>query len=104
MYTSLQQLAKCFSNIISPQELLDIESKLLKLLDNFTDIRKKIKNIGKKAYLQVWSTQKDEQPLLLKLASEMEATQYSTASIKRLFSNIGNIVTVKRNRLNVENI
>ena len=102
--TNIQRLAKHFSNVISSLELTEIDIELHQLANHVEEIRKKIKIVGKESYLQVWHTEKSRYPLLYKLVCAVEAIQYSTSSIERLFSDLGNIVTVKRNRLSVENI
>jgi len=67
-------------------------------------MRKSLKNNKKEEYLRVWYDQRQYYPLSYKLACAVETIQYTSASIERLFSDMGNIVTVKRNRLTVENI
>jgi len=101
---NLHLLGKRFSNIIRPQELPNFEKELQKLENHVHEIRKNIKASGKAAYLQVWHDVKEEYPLLYKLSCAVETIQYTSASVERLSSDMGNIVTVKRNLLSVENI
>jgi len=101
---NIYELGTRFNNFISTQDHCELGSELRKLENNYTEMRKSIKSKNIDNYLEAWRIEKRKYPLIYRLALAMQTLPYSSASIERLFSEIGKIVTVKRNRLSIQNI
>jgi len=101
---NLHQLANRFNNIITPDVFHAFEDELNALnLDN-ENIRQEIKQTTKRKYLEAWQKFQSNFPLLYKLITAVEAISYSSASVERLFSTMKDIITLKRNRLTLDNL
>jgi len=101
--TNLNNLAAQFSNIISKDELSLFNLETSRLTFAGLDVRKRIKKGGAN-YLEGWKQVEQDFPLIYRLARAIWTLPYSSASIERNFSVMGDIKTIKRNKLSLPNL
>ena len=98
----LRKLATYFNNIISNEDTIHINEEISRLELSASDMRDRIRS--SKCFLDVWKQERSNYPMLYKLARAIQVLPYSTASVERGFSNIGDLKTLKRNRLSVKTL
>ena len=94
-------LASQFTNIISSQEqhllLADVDRFRIDYSENQAEAR--TKNPA-----ALWSSLQDEFPYMARLAKAVLVLPQSSVSVERVFAQLKNFKTEKRNRLNAENV
>ncbi len=101
---NIYQLGERFKKVISGLDFDKFGAQLHTLENNYEEMRKRIKKKNTNEYLEAWNTENKAYSMIFLLAEAMQTLPFSSASIERLFSELGNIVTVKRNRLSIQNI
>jgi len=98
------RLQSRFTNILSTDKMRACFCNELDSLEyRFEEIQSEIK-AKKKSPLESWANYEEEYPNICILAKAILTLPHSTVSVERIFSNIKDIKTIKRNRLTVENL
>lgn len=98
-----KNLANRFSNIISKEQINDFNNELERFTIRF---QKRYSNIvsSNLKFLQEWKNLSNDFPLLAKLAKAIAVLPHTTVPIERIFSQLKDFKTNKRNRLTAKNI
>jgi len=98
-----KNLANQFSNIISHNQMKDFNNELERFAIRF---KKRYSNIvgSSLEFLQEWKNLSNDFPLLAELARAIAVLPHTTVPIERIFSQLKDFKTNKRNRLTAKNI
>lgn len=99
----LKKLAQKFSNMISKDEQRSFQNELERFAINFIKIQQ-IKFALHLTPLEVWYQQKESFPLLYRLAKAILILPHTTVPIERMFSQLKDFKTGKRNRISTKNL
>jgi len=103
-FVKLQTLADRFTNIISETDKIEFFQELERLQFNWSEMKKRIEIDFSSNWLDVWKLREDDYPLVFRSGRALQVLPYSTASIERNFSTLGDIKTVKRNHISITNL
>jgi len=116
--SKVQKVASKFSNLLSENEISDLQNENVTLGLHWLKIHNSSKDIVSiysnenvdfesqtdPSFLHQWKLSASRFPITFKLARAIQVLPYSSVSIERKFSELTDIKTLKRNRLSVENL
>ena len=97
------KLARRFTNIISKQSERHFNAEMKRMAINFKGLSLEHEK-SQKTILETWNHLFKKYPEMARLAMAVLVLPSSTVSVERVFSNMKDIKTSKRNRLNVDNL
>ena len=96
-------LAEKFHNIIGPEETTQFQNELKRMSIHFSSLRKQHEN-SNRTILESWDNLSGQYPNISKLAKSILVLPHSSVPVERIFSQMQDFKTEKRNRLTTENL
>lgn len=97
-------LADQFPNIISTEEENRLFEGELKRISTHYPRHRKEHNDSGRSILQTWNVLSAQYPLMSRLAKSIQVLPHTSSPVERVFAQIEDIMTPKRNRLTTENL
>jgi len=98
-----QSLAERFRNIITEDKNRQFQNELKRISCNYSRHVKEHIN-SSRTILETWDVLSNQYPLLGKLAKSILVLPHSSCPVERVFSQMEDFITPKRNRLTAENL
>jgi len=102
-FDSWKWLAQKFNNVIENEESVHFQNEIKRMSIHFQNLKKQYNN-SSRTTLETWESLSTLYPYMSKLAKATLVLPHSTVPVERIFSQMQDFKTEKRNRLSTENL